>query len=97
MYKKLKIKLFKVKATSPNAEIKMIVVGFNNKVNGSYKERIGVFYAEHEVRVIMINVRRLSYWLRRGGIKIKPKVAEAIGLLGEAEYKAFYLDKDTKF
>jgi hypothetical protein len=34
----------------------------------------------------MINLFRLSYWLRRGGIKIKPKVSEAIGMLGEAEY-----------
>lgn len=86
MYKRLKIKLFKVKAYSPNAEIKMIVVGFNNKVNGSYCERIGLFYVEHDVRVIMINLYRLSYWLRRGRIKIKPKVSEAIGMLGEAEY-----------
>jgi len=61
MRKKLKVKLFKIKAYSPNAYMKMIVIGFNNKVNGSYCERIGVFYAEHELKVVMINLRRLSY------------------------------------
>jgi len=88
MRKRLKIKLFKVKAFSPNVEIKSIVVGFNNKVNGAYCERIGVFYVEHGVKIIIINLFRLSYWLNRGGIKIKPKVSEAIGLLGELEYRS---------
>jgi len=61
LYKRLKIKLFKVRAYSPNAEVKMIVVGFNNKVNGSYVERIGVFYVEHGLYIILLNIPRFSY------------------------------------
>jgi len=61
LYKRLKIKLFKVRAFSQNAEIKMIVVGFNNKVNGSYIERLGVFYIEHGVKIYLLNIPRISY------------------------------------
>jgi len=84
LYKRLKIKLFKVRAFSPNAETKMIVVGFNNKVNGSYVERLGVFYFEHGVKIVLLNIPRIAYWLSRG-VKMKPKVSEALGDLGQGD------------
>lgn len=96
MRKKLKVKLFKVKAFSPNVEVKVIVVGFNNKVNGSRCERIGVFYVEHDVKITLINLYRLAYWLNRGNIKIKSKVSEVIGLLGQVEYESILLKNQNK-
>jgi hypothetical protein len=39
----------------------MVVVGFNNKVDGSYVERLGVFYREHEVNIILLDMKRLTY------------------------------------
>ena len=84
MYKKLTIKLFKVRANSSNHQIKAIVVGFNNKPNGAYVERLGVFYKEHGVDMVWINIPRLSYWVHKG-IRIKPKVSWALGMLGQAE------------
>jgi len=39
----------------------MIVVGFNNKVDGAYIERLGVFYVEEGVKMILINIPRISY------------------------------------
>lgn len=86
MYKKLKIKLFKVRATSTNVNIRMIVVGFNNKVDGAYIERLGVFYVEEGVKMILINIPRISYWLMKG-VEMKPKVSYAIGMLGQGEYE----------
>lgn len=83
----MKIKLFKVRAYSPNAEVKMIVVGFNNKVNGAYIERLGVFYVEHGARIVLLNIPRFSYWLSKG-VKMKPKVSWAIGMLGQGEGEA---------
>jgi len=74
LYKKLKIKLFKVRGNSNNVQIKAIVVGFNNKPNGSYEERLGVFYKEHGVDMIFINIPRLAYWVHKG-VKINSKVS----------------------
>ena len=84
MYKKLTIKLFKVRANSSNVQIRAIVIGFNNKPNGAYVERLGVFYKEHGVDMILINIPRLSYWVHKG-VKINPKVSWALGMLGQAE------------
>jgi len=63
----------------------MIVIGYNNKANGSYVERLGVFYIEQGHKIALINVQRISYWLLKGGIRIKPKVSEIIGFLGQYE------------
>jgi ribosomal protein S16 len=84
--KKLTIKLFKVRANSPNVHTKMIVVGFNNKVNGSYVERLGVFYKEHDTCFILLNIPRFSYWLLRN-VKIKSRVSWMLGLLAHGEQK----------
>ncbi len=84
MYKRLKIKLFKIRSNSPNVQIRMVVVGFNNKVDGSYVERLGVFYREHEVNIILLDMKRLTYWLSKD-VKMKSRVSWAIGLLGEME------------
>jgi ribosomal protein S16 len=84
LYKKLTIKLFKVRAHSPNVQIKVIVIGYNNKPNGAYVERLGVFYKEHGVDFVLLNMPRFSYWVYKG-VKIKPKVSWALGMLGQAE------------
>ena len=86
MYKKLKIKLFKVRAYSPNVQIKVIVIGFNNKPNGSYVERLGVFYKEHGVDFALINMSRVSFWVYKG-VKINPKVSWVLGMLGQIDSK----------
>jgi len=82
--KKLRIKLFNVKAGAINSRAKMIVVGYNNKVNGSYVERLGVFYFEHDVHMVLIDIKRLSYWLLKG-VKMKSKVSSVLGILAQAE------------
>ena len=88
----MKIKLFKVRANSPNVQIKMIVIGFNNKPNGSYVERLGVFYKEHGIDFVLIDLKRVSYWVYRG-VKINSKVSWALGMLGQAEKRNRYNDK----
>jgi hypothetical protein len=47
-------------------------------------ERLGVFYREHEVNIILLDMKRLTYWLSKD-VKMKSRVSWAIGLLGEME------------
>jgi len=50
----------------------------------------------NDVKITLINLYRLSYWLNRGNIKIKSKVSEAIGLLGQVEYESILLKNQNK-
>jgi len=82
MHKKIKIKLFKARANSLNKRSKMIVVGFNNKVNGRYFEKLGVFFNEGNNTICFINLHRLAFWLNKGAI-LKSKVSWMIGFLAQ--------------
>jgi len=84
MHKKIKIKLFKARANSLNTRSKMIVVGFNNKVNGAYIEKIGVFFNEENTNICFINLYRLAYWLNKG-VKMTSRVSWLVGLLANSE------------
>jgi hypothetical protein len=61
MRKKIKIKLFKLRANSNDNKTRIIVVGYNNKVNGKYLERIGVFIKEHDRNILFVNIKRLTF------------------------------------
>jgi len=80
----LTIKLFRVNVNPTNAQVKAIVIGFNNKTNGRYIERLGVFYKEHGVDFVLLNIPRFAYWVHKG-VRIKPKVSWALGILAQGE------------
>lgn len=61
MRKKLIIKSFKTSAKSRDNISKMIVVGYNTKVNGYYIEKIGHYIKYEDKYMYFLNLNRLAY------------------------------------
>jgi len=81
MKRKLIIKSFKTSAKSRDNISKMIVVGYNTKVNGYYIEKIGHYSKFEDKYMYFLKLDRLAYWLNKGAF-LKSRISWVAGIIG---------------
>lgn len=81
MKRKLIIKSFKTSAKSTDKISKIIVVGYNTKVNGYYIEKLGHYIKYEDHYIYFLNLHRLAIWVTRGAI-LKSRVSWVAGIIG---------------